>query len=141
MSCSLQSLQDAQVIVNYEMYEGLPLVATYVQVVSSVPLRIDSLTTEIISAPEDVLNHGWSTGMAGLLTASSITGRLHVTSEVTRGATTTVLQADPNLHTQAQGWMKGQPEEEEQDDDDDDDEDEEKQKKQEKARKRDSVFV
>jgi hypothetical protein len=43
------------------MFDNLPLVSKWVEVLSSGgEFSIDALTMETLSAPEDVLSHGWA---------------------------------------------------------------------------------
>merc|ERR1719456_1491366 len=63
---------------------------------------ITGLTTDLIYPTNEALNY-WPSTMAGGLTASSVTGRIHIESEMSRGGSTTTMEQDDRCKTCTQG--------------------------------------
>ena len=92
------------ITVVHELYAGIPLFSKWVTIASngSTPVVVDRLTTEVLYPTAGALDY-WPTLVAGSLTAKTVTGRIHLSSELTRGGDTTVLQPDARCTTCVQG--------------------------------------
>ena len=96
--------RDVTITVVHELYAGVPLFSKWVSITSNgnTPVVVDRLTTEVLYPTAEALNY-WPALAAGSLTAKTVTGRIHLSSELTRGGDTTVMQPDARCTTCVQG--------------------------------------
>ena len=96
--------QDVTITVVYEMYTGIPVLSKWVRIASNgtTAVTVDALTTEYLFPNEEAMSY-WATQKAGQSTGGTTTGRIHMSSEMSRGGDTTVLQSDARCGTCVQG--------------------------------------
>jgi len=98
--------QSVVVTVVYAMYENLPLYEKHIEVVSAgANVTVTALTTDLLYPTREALGY-WPGATNGLLTSSSVSGRIHMESEMSRGGSTTSVLPDGRCSTCAEGGMQ-----------------------------------
>ena len=91
------------ITVVYSLYDGVPVFEKHVEISSTGPsVMVHSLTTDIHYVTNEAMGY-WGHSIAGLLTSSSISGRIHMQSEMSRGGSTTNVDGDSRCTTCTQG--------------------------------------
>ena len=96
--------RNVTVTVVYNMFDGVPLYEKYLVVTNggASNVLVTSLTVDLLYPTPEAMGY-WSNHVSGSLTAGSVSGRIHMTSELTRGGATTSLGSDPRCNTCTQG--------------------------------------
>jgi hypothetical protein len=97
--------QSVTITVVYEIFTGVPAYSKWVRVTNAegaTAVVVDELSTELLYATNEAMGY-WAHPTAGLLTAGSTSGRIHLQSEMSRGGDTTVLSGDGRCDTCTQG--------------------------------------
>ena len=103
------------ITVHYEMYAGLPAFSKWLTVknehaAARGDVAITSLTMEVLHVTQEAMLHGWASDFQDAIrsnTPNSVTGRVHMESEMSRGGPTTTLVQDDRCTTcVAQGNMR-----------------------------------
>ena len=99
--------QGVVVTVVYAMYDGLPLYAKWAVVSNdgahgNGTVVVDALTTELLYVTTEAMGY-WARTNYGSLTSTATSGRIHMESEMSRGAGTTSIGSDARCSTCVQG--------------------------------------
>jgi hypothetical protein len=97
--------RNVTVTVVYSLYDGLPLYEKHVVVSNSGGsgnVLVSSLTADLLYPTPEAMGY-WSSPVSGSLMARTVSGRIHMESELTRGGATTTLKGDPRCNTCTQG--------------------------------------
>ena len=95
--------RDVTITVVYALYDGVPVFEKHVIVSSSgANVMVNKLTTDIHYVTNEAMGY-WGHSIAGSLTSSSISGRIHMESEMSRGGSTTNMNGDSRCTTCTQG--------------------------------------
>jgi hypothetical protein len=101
---------------HYKLYAGLPAMSKWLTVknehggAAGEDVTITSLTMEVLHVTQEAMLHGWASDFQDAIrsnTPNSVTGRVHMESEMSRGGPTTTLVQDERCTTcVAQGNMR-----------------------------------
>jgi hypothetical protein len=95
--------QDVVVTVVYTMYDNLPLYEKHIVITSPTSkVMIDTLVMDQLYVTNEAAGY-WGHPMYGSLTSDSISGRVHVETELSRGGTTVQFTGDARCTTCTQG--------------------------------------
>jgi hypothetical protein len=94
------------VTVVYELFTGVPIFDKYIRVQNNGPkVKVNKLTSEVLYCTNEAMGY-WAQPEYGALTSNSVSGRIHMQSELSRGGSTTNLLPDDRCTTCTQGNSK-----------------------------------